>query len=221
MGAPLAVRKDMDDWNFDRAMARIEQSTRVYEALTEADRLLPEAELLPIVQPQFEAAGNEDELDAVTEWAESLLDGATQVVGPLGDLSDALPPGWNMPAAVTSALAEQRFDDIRPAISPAIAAAQYISEGNEFLPQAGLLDKYKARFENTTTAAALDELTADARADSLQCRTRQLRPGPAPERGRRLDHPRGGHATARARPARYGPAHRRRRSGSGGRGPRG
>ena len=167
LGAPHAVRKDMDDWNFARAMARIEQSTRVYEALTEADRLLPEAELLPIVQPQFEAAENEEQLDAVTAWAESLLEGARQVVGPLGDLSDALPPGWTMPAAVTSALAEQRFDDIMPAISPAIAAAQYISDGHQFLPQAGLLDKYKARFENTATAAKLDELTADARADKL------------------------------------------------------
>jgi len=166
VGAPLAVRRDMDDWNFVRAMAFIEQSTRVYEDLVEADRLLPEAELLPIVQPQFEAAGNEEELDAVTAWARSLLEGATQVVGPLGDLSDALPPGWIMPAAVTTALAEQRFDDVRPAIAPAIAVAQYISEGNEFLPQAGLLDKYKARFEKTTTAAALDELTADARVDS-------------------------------------------------------
>ena len=45
LGAPHAVRKDMDDWNFERAMARIEQSTSVYEALTEADRLLPEAAL--------------------------------------------------------------------------------------------------------------------------------------------------------------------------------
>ena len=60
-------------------MQRIEQSTRVYENLTEADRLLPEADLLPIVQPQFEAAKDEAELDAVTAWADSLLEGARQV----------------------------------------------------------------------------------------------------------------------------------------------
>ena len=46
IGAPHAVRKDMDDWNFTRAIQRIEQSTRVFENLTEADRLLPEADLV-------------------------------------------------------------------------------------------------------------------------------------------------------------------------------
>jgi hypothetical protein len=165
LGAPLAVRKDMDDWNFDRAMQRIEQSTQVYNDLIEANRLLPEAELMPIVQPQFEAAKDEAELDAVTEWAAALVEGARQVVGPLGDLSDALPPGWTMPVAVTQALAEQRFDDIMPAITPAIEAAQQISAANDFMPQAGLLDKYRALFENTTTAAKLEELAADARSD--------------------------------------------------------
>ena len=165
MGAPLAVRKDMDDWNFTRAIQRIAQSTRVYESLAEANRLLPEADLEPIVRPQFEAAKDEEELDAVTEWTESLLEGARQVVGPLGDLSDALPPGWIFPVAVNAALAEQRFDDIMPAITPAITAAQEVSQANEFLPQAGLLDKYKARFENTTTAAKLEELAADITSD--------------------------------------------------------
>jgi hypothetical protein len=165
IGAPHAVRKDMDDWNFDRAMQRIEQSTRVYENLIEADRLLPEASLLPIVQPQFEAAKDEAELDAVTAWADSLLEGARQVVGPLGDLSDALPPGWTMPVAVLNALAEQRFDDIMPAITPAITAAQEVSAANEFLPQAGLLEKYRVRFENTTTAAALEELASAITSD--------------------------------------------------------
>ena len=165
MGAPLAVRKDMDDWNFVRAMARIEQSTVVYEKLIEADRLLPEAGLLPIVQPQFEAAGDEDELNAVTDFAQDLFDGAMELFEPLGALTDALPAGWTIPAAVMNALQEQRFDDVGPAISPAIAAARYISDGNEFLPQAGLLEKYQDRFENTTTAAQLDELTADARVD--------------------------------------------------------
>ncbi len=52
-----------------------------------------------------------------------------------------------------------------PAITPAIAAAQEISDANEFLPQAGLLQKYQARFENTATAAKLDELADAARSD--------------------------------------------------------
>jgi hypothetical protein len=46
-----------------------------------------------------------------------------------------------------------------------VAAAQYITEANEFLPQAGLLEKYQVRFENTATASALGQLTEDARTD--------------------------------------------------------
>lgn len=167
LSAPLVVRKHMDDWEFQAAIQRIEQSNRVFDALAEADRLLPEADLLPIVQPLFESAKDEQELDEVTDWTERLLEGARTVVGPLGDLSDSLPPGWSFPAAVNSALADQRFDDVMPAITPAIAAAQYISEANEFLPQAGMLDKYKVRFENTATAAALEQLTEEARSDSF------------------------------------------------------
>ena len=163
--APKAVREDMDNWEFEAALRRIELATRVYEALVEADRLIPEAELMPIVQPQFEAAASEAELEEVETFTDDLLEGARQVVGPLGDLSDALPPGWVFPVAVNSALADQRFDDIMPAITPAIAAAQYITEANEFLPQSGMLDKYKVRFENTATAAALGQLAEDARSD--------------------------------------------------------
>jgi hypothetical protein len=163
--APKAVREDMDNWEFEDAMRRIELATRVYEDLVEADRLIPEAELMPIVQPQFEAAASEAELEEVTTFTSDLLEGARQVVGPLGDLSDALPPGWVFPAAVNSALADQRFNDILPAITPAVAAAQDITDANEFLPQAGILEKYKVRFENTTTAAALGQLAEDARSD--------------------------------------------------------
>ncbi len=163
--APKAVREDMDNWEFESAMRRMEQATRVYESLVESDRLIPEAELMPVVQPLFEAAASEAELDEVTEFTNRLEAGARQVVGPLGDLSNALPPGWSFPAAVNVALADQRFDDILPAILPAIQAAQYITEANEFLPQAGLLEKYQVRFENTATVTALDQLTADARSD--------------------------------------------------------
>ena len=156
----------MDDWNFESAMKRIQKSYDVLANLIEADRLLPEADLLPIVQPQFEAAKNEEELDAVSAWATSLLEGAENVAVPLGDLQSVLPLGWKMPQAVTSAIADQRFDDIMSSITPAIAAAQEITAANEFLPQAGLLDKYQARYENTATASKLDELAGDAVADS-------------------------------------------------------
>jgi hypothetical protein len=163
--APKAVREDMDNWEFEAALRRIELATKVYGDLVEADRLIPEAELMPIVQPQFEDAASEAELEEVTTRANQLRTGASQVVGSLGQLSDALPPGWDFPVAVRSAIAEQRFDDILPAITPAVTAAQDITDANDFLPQAGLLEKYQVRFENTATAAALAQLAADARTD--------------------------------------------------------
>ena len=75
LSAPLTVRKHMDDWEFQEAIARIEQSNAVYDALAEANRLLPEADLMPIVRPQFEAASNKHELDEVTERVRRLLEG--------------------------------------------------------------------------------------------------------------------------------------------------
>ncbi len=165
LGAPWAVRQDMDDWEFRTAMARIAKSREVYAQLTEADDLLPEADLVRIVQPQFEAARSEAELDDVAEIVRTLLEGTQGVVGPLGDLNDALPAGWTVPAAVNRAISEQRFGDIMAAISPAIVAAQEISAAHAALPQAGLLDKYKARYETTTSAARLDDLASDAADD--------------------------------------------------------
>ncbi len=168
LGAPHAVRKDMDDWEFRSAMSRIERSREVFASLTEADRLLPDADLLKIVQPQFEAAKNEAELDEVEELVANLLEGAQGVEGPLGDLQAALPLGWIMPVAVNTAISEQRFDDIMAAITPAITAAQEISAADAALPQAKFLDKYKALFETTTTAGKLDDLVADAKSDRLR-----------------------------------------------------
>ena len=168
LGAPHAVRKDMDDWEFRSAMARIEKSREVFTALTEADRLLPDANLLKIVQPQFEAAKNEAELDEVEQLVRDLLEGAQGVEGPLGDLQAALPPGWTMPVAVNNAISERRFDDIMAAINPAIEAAREISAADAALPQADYLDKYRALFENTTTAGKLDDLVGDARSDRLK-----------------------------------------------------
>ena len=59
MGAPHAVRKDMDDWNFATAMKRIDKSREVFDQLTEADKNLPEADLVRIMKPQFEAGRQE------------------------------------------------------------------------------------------------------------------------------------------------------------------
>jgi|GEM_PF-5177752 len=163
LGAPEVVRKAMDSWRFDDATDALDKAYETLEALTEADKLLPTTSLIPIIQPEFEAATSEAELDAVSQRTLDLLEGATSVFGPLGDLQASLPVGWSMPAAVRDAIAEQRFDDIMTAITPAIEAAQEVAAADAALPTAGLLDKYKVRFENTTTAHKLSEL-ADAAA---------------------------------------------------------
>jgi hypothetical protein len=70
--------------------------------------------------------------------------------------------------AVTNAIRDRRFDDIMAAVDPAITAAQEITAADRALPQAGFLQKYKARFESTTTAGALDDVVDDAKSDRLK-----------------------------------------------------
>ncbi len=165
LGAPRAVRKDMDDWEFRSAMDRIDKSREVYQNLIEADRLLPVANLPDIVQPQFEAAANEAELDAVTEFVDNLLKGARGVAPDLGAMQSAAPAGWFMPLAVRDALSEQRWSDISAAIAPATRAVQEITAADVALPQANFLDKYKLRYENSATAASLQTLADEAASD--------------------------------------------------------
>jgi hypothetical protein len=167
LGAPLAVRKDMDDWNFERAVSRINKSYEVLAALTEANDKLPSTDLLPVVQPDFEGAPDETSLDAVRERTLALLEGATAVFVPLGDLQAVVQSiGWGTPLAVDNAISEQRFDDIMTAIAPAIRAAQAVSDAHSALPQAGLLEKYQLRYENTATASGLNELAEEATAEA-------------------------------------------------------
>jgi hypothetical protein len=168
LSAPWAVRNNMDDWDFGTAMARLERAREVLAALKEADRRLPEANLIPIVQRPFEAARTEEELTAVEELVQNLLEGARGVEGPLGELQAALPPNWVMPIAVNNAISDQRFDDIMAAINPAIAAAQEITAADAALPRARYLEKYRSRYESTATAGALDDLVRDAVSDRLK-----------------------------------------------------
>jgi len=168
LSAPWAVRNDMDDWEFRSAMARIEKSRETYTALSEANALLPEADLITIVQPQFEAARSEAELEDVEELVSILLEGSREVADELGELQEALPPNWRAPVAVTNAIRDRRFDDIMAAVDPAITAAQEITAADRALPQAGFLQKYKARFESTATAGALDDVVDDAKSDRLK-----------------------------------------------------
>ena len=56
LSAPLAVRKAMEDWDFRTATAMLDKSYEVLTALQEAIALLPEADIFPIIAPDFEAA---------------------------------------------------------------------------------------------------------------------------------------------------------------------
>ena len=124
LSAPLAVRKAMDDWSFRSATQALDKSYEVLVALQEAIALLPNADIYPIIAPDFEAAADDAELDAVLTETLTLLDSATGVVGPLSDLQNATPDGWDQPAAVRNAIAERRWDDILDSIAPALAVVQ-------------------------------------------------------------------------------------------------
>ena len=171
LGAPRAVRKDMEDWEFDMALARMEKSREVFDQLTEADDNVPDADLLRIMKPQFEAARNETELDEVAALVETIRDQTRTLAGPLGSLQDVLEPmGWSQPAAIIDALGASRFDDAKAAITPAIEAARAVSEAHAALPEAGFLDYYRPLYEIATTKTRLEEILRDADSDARNAR---------------------------------------------------
>jgi hypothetical protein len=165
LGAPEVVREAMDSWRFEDATSALDKASETLAALRKADELLPSTSLIPVIQPMFEAATSEAELDEVSQRTLDMLEGAEAVFGPLGDLQAALPVGWAMPAAVDQAIADQRFDDIMDAITPAIEAAQEVTAADAALPGAGLLEKYQVRYEQTATANKLSELADDVAKD--------------------------------------------------------
>jgi hypothetical protein len=171
LGAPLAVREAMDNWLFEDAMRDLDKAYEVLGALNEANALLPDAGLIPFVQPAFEGARNNQALDDVLTQTQILLESANDVFEPLSQLQAASPEGWGLPAAVRNAITEQRFEDIMSAIPPAIAVVTEVSAAHEALPNAGLLERYRTRYESAATATMLEELAgqaAEERADAVR-----------------------------------------------------
>ncbi|MFV2062385.1 MAG: hypothetical protein ACC726_02585 [Chloroflexota bacterium] len=168
MGAPAIVREAMDNWSFDEAQVALDKSYEVLGALREADALLPEAGLVPFIRPGFEAAREPADLDDVLAQAQILLDAAEEIIPPLSDLRAASPDDWGLPAAVRNAITDQRFDEVITAIDPALEIVQEVIAADAALPQAGLLDKYRARYESTATTGRLEELATSARVERSQ-----------------------------------------------------
>jgi hypothetical protein len=152
----------MDNWLFDDAMRDLDKAYEVLDALKEADALLPDAGLIPFVQPAFEDARNAGELDDVLTQTQVLLEEATDVIEPLSELQGASPEGWGLPAAIRDAITQLRFDDIVAAIAPALQVVTEVSAADAALPTAGLLDAYRSRYENAASADALAELATVA-----------------------------------------------------------
>jgi len=164
LGAPLAVRKAMDDWSFGEATEALDKSYEVLDALTEADRLLPTAGLVPLIQRTFEAAASVEEIEDVRVEALYFLENATELVDPMGSLQSVTPPGWDDPAAIATAIEERRFDDVLAAITPARTIAQEISAADAALPEAGLLDRFAPLYSSSATQGELEDLAGDAAA---------------------------------------------------------
>jgi hypothetical protein len=159
LAAPAIVRTAMDEWRFDDAARAIDLSEQVLRDLTSADALLPEAGLVPFIQPGFEAAETEEALQAVSVEAESLLAAAEQILPSLNELREATPQEWTLPAAIRTAVTEQRFDDALAAVEPALDVARDVTAADLALPVAALRERYKSQFEAAATAEALEALS--------------------------------------------------------------
>ena len=165
LGAPLSVREAMDNWLFDDAMSNLDKAYEVLDALKAADELLPDAGLIPFVQPGFESARNAKALDDVLAETQLLLESANEVFEPLSQLQAASPEGWGLPGAIRNAITQQRFEDILAAVAPALQVVTDVSAADEALPTAGLVETYRSRYESAATAEALTELAGAAAAD--------------------------------------------------------
>jgi hypothetical protein len=162
LGAPLAVRKAMDDWLFADATEALDMSYEVLEALTEADQMLPTAGLVPLIQRAFENAASVEEIESVRIRAFELLEKAGELVEPLGQLLAILPPAWEAPTAIDAAIEGQRFDEVMAAIPPALQIAQDITAADAALPAAGLVELFATRYRESATQTDLEDLAADA-----------------------------------------------------------
>ena len=158
LAAPAIVRTAMDEWRFDDATRAIDLSEQVLDDLTSADALLPEAGLVPFIQPGFESAETEEALEAVRVEAASLLNAAEQILPPLNELRTVTPQEWTLPAAIRAAVTEQRFDDALAAVEPALDIARDVTAADAALPEAGLRERYKAQYEAAATRDALETL---------------------------------------------------------------
>jgi len=165
LSAPLVVRKAMDDWEFQRAMAALDKSREVLDAVREVDEELPTGSLVDLVKPAFESARDQSALDDVLTEALKLREAAIEVFEPLSELQTASPEGWKLPLAITQAIDEQRFDDALAAISPALQVVEGLIAADAALPTtAGLLDQFRVIYERTATADKLEELADDVAA---------------------------------------------------------
>ena len=173
LAAPAIVRREMDEWQFDDATVALDEADNVLDDLTSADDLLPEAGLVPFIQPDFEAAASLDDLALVRTQAATLLEAAKTILPPLNELRVVTPEEWTLPVGIRDAVTAQRFDDALAAVAPATSVAEDVTAANEALPEAGLLGRYKAEFEGATSA---DQLAISPTAWPRSA-TRPSRPG--------------------------------------------
>jgi hypothetical protein len=159
MAAPQVVRAAIDDWRFDDAMSSITLAAEVLDSLSTGGDLLPQAGLVDILQPRFEGATSEVELEAVKTEAATLLEKAGDIVGPLTELTTATGAwSWEQPRVVRTAISAGRFDDAGTALVPALAALRDLAAAEAALPGSPIHDRFKVAFENADSVVALEEL---------------------------------------------------------------
>jgi hypothetical protein len=167
LAAPAVVREHMDDWRFAEAKKSLETAQDVLLALFQADDLLPDAGVIDILRPDFEAARSLTELNAVEDQAGALLASAEQLVGPLRDLR-AASGDWGLPSVVQTAIVAGEFEAALAAITPAITVAQEVMAADLALPEANLRELYRQRYVPASSIEALQDLATQARSDREQ-----------------------------------------------------
>jgi hypothetical protein len=167
--APEYVRRAMDDWRFDEALAGLTVAADVLDALTQGTDLLPDAGLVSILQGPFEGATDQASLESVKEEAQRLLGVAEELLPQLTRLRTSLEGWqWQTPALVDEAIAKGSFGSARAAIEPAIQIVEDLRIAEEAVP-GDLHTPLRTRFEGAASIEALETLAgsvAELRAEA-------------------------------------------------------
>jgi hypothetical protein len=139
-------------------MAIVEDARAVVSAARAADAALPDANLGADIRPRFEAVQTSEEMAALRAEAELKRAQADAVGGALDALSSRV-PDWQIPAVITTPIAERDFVTAAEVAAAAQAWIENAWEADQKLDRMNAITRVKPLFEG---AASLADLEAGA-----------------------------------------------------------